>query len=90
MRCAKAFTDFVGLPHVNLEDVVAAKALDWMRIGDEFADGLHLAKAEECDAFLSFDRDFVKTANLTLLAASRCGRRNRRPLLPLADCLPRP
>jgi len=63
-QCARALTDFAGLPRVNLEDdTAAAKALDWMRQGVDFADGLHLAKAEGCDAFISFDQDFVKAAN---------------------------
>ena len=63
-QCAKALTDFAGLPRVTLEDAASvAKALGWMREGMEFADGLHLAKAEGCDAFISFDRDFAKAAN---------------------------
>jgi len=64
-QCAKALADFAGLPHVNLEDAGAvAKALGWMRQHVDFADGLHLAKAEGCDAFVSFDRNFAKAANL--------------------------
>ncbi len=60
---AKALADFAGLPRVSLEDATAvAKALDWMRQGMDFADGLHLAKAEGCDAFISFDRNFIKAA----------------------------
>ena len=63
-QCAKAISDFAGLPHIRVEDVVAAaKALNWMRKGVDFADGLHLAKAEGCDAFISFDRNFVRAAN---------------------------
>lgn len=63
-QCAKALADFAGLPRVALEDVVAtAKALDRMHKGVDFADGLHLAKAEGCDAFVSFDRNFVKAAS---------------------------
>jgi predicted nucleic-acid-binding protein len=63
-QCAKALTDFAGLPHVILEDTaVVAKALGWMRQGVDFADGLHLAKAEVCDALISFDQDFAKAAN---------------------------
>ncbi len=63
-HCAKALTDFAGLPRVNLEDATAAaKALGWMRRGVDFADGLHLATAEGCDAFINFDRDFAKAAN---------------------------
>ncbi len=46
-----------------LEDVTAAaKAVAWMRRGVDFADGLHLAKAEGCEAFISFDQDFAKAA----------------------------
>jgi predicted nucleic-acid-binding protein len=63
-QCAKGLGDFAGLSRVNLEDAGAvAKALGWMSRGLDFADGLHLAKAENCDAFVSFDRNFVKTAN---------------------------
>ncbi len=34
-----------------------------MRQGVDFADGLHLAKAEGCEAFISLNQDFAKTAN---------------------------
>src|SRR5215472_5975315 len=54
-QCAEALAAFAGLPRVNLEDVAAvAKALRWMDRHLDFADGLHLAKAEGCDAFISF------------------------------------
>lgn len=63
-QCAKALTEFAGLSRVTVEDAAAvAKALGWMRQGVDFADGLHLAKAEGCDAFISFDQDFAKAAN---------------------------
>lgn len=63
-QCAKALADFAGLPHAILEDAACvAMALDWMRRGVDFADGLHLAKAEGCEAFISFDRIFAKAAN---------------------------
>ena len=63
-QCARALSDFAGLPRVILEDAACvAKALGWMREGVDFADGLHLAKAEGCDAFVSFDRNFAKAAN---------------------------
>jgi hypothetical protein len=39
------------------------KALGWMRQGVDFADVLHLAKAEGCEPFISFDQDFAKAAN---------------------------
>jgi predicted nucleic-acid-binding protein len=63
-QCADALAGFAGLPRVTLEDAAAtAKALNWMRRGVDFADGLHLAKAEGCEAFISFDRNFAKIAN---------------------------
>jgi predicted nucleic-acid-binding protein len=59
-----ALTAIAGLPCVNLEDpALAAKALDWMRSGMDFADALHLAKATGCEAFVSFDQRFAATAN---------------------------
>jgi predicted nucleic-acid-binding protein len=63
-QCADALTGFAGLACVTLEDAAAtAKALNWMRRGVDFADGLHLAKAEGCEAFIRFDRNFAKIAN---------------------------
>ena len=59
-----ALTAFAGLPRVTLEDAaVAAKALEWMRSGLDFADALHLAKAAGYDAFVSFDQRFAAVAN---------------------------
>jgi predicted nucleic-acid-binding protein len=64
VQIASALADFAGLPNVTLEDSAAvAKALGWMRHRVDFADGLHLAKAEGCDAFISFDQDFAAAAN---------------------------
>lgn len=62
-RLATALTAFAGLPHVTLEDPPAtAKALGWMKDGVDFADALHLAKAEGCDAFVTFDGRLAKRA----------------------------
>jgi predicted nucleic-acid-binding protein len=64
LACAKALGDFAGLPRVTVQDAaVAAKALGWMEKGVDFADGLHLAKAEGCEAFVTFDREFAQVAN---------------------------
>ena len=53
-----------GLPRVTLEDpALAAKALDWTRRGMDFADALHLAKAQGCKAFMSLDQHFAAVAN---------------------------
>jgi predicted nucleic-acid-binding protein len=45
------------------ESARLAQALDWMSGGMDFADALHLAKAQGCSAFLSFDRKLVKAAS---------------------------
>jgi len=59
----KALGAFAGLPRVTLEDpALAAQALDWMGRGMDFADALHLAKASECEVFVSFDRRLATSA----------------------------
>jgi predicted nucleic-acid-binding protein len=63
VQVATALAAFAGLPHVMLEDAaLAAKALDWTIRGMDFADALHLAKAEGCEAFVSFDRRLAALA----------------------------
>lgn len=63
VRIAGSFRALAGLPTVAVEEPARlAQALDWMREGMDFADALHLAKAEGCTAFLSFDRDLAKRA----------------------------
>jgi predicted nucleic acid-binding protein len=48
---------------VTLEDAaLIATALDWMTRGMDFADALHLAKAQGFDAFVSFDRRLARAA----------------------------
>jgi predicted nucleic acid-binding protein len=59
----KALAAFAGLPRVTLEDpALAATALDWTLKGMDFADALHLAKAQGCDAFASFDQRLARAA----------------------------
>ncbi|HEY4941365.1 MAG TPA: type II toxin-antitoxin system VapC family toxin [Rhizomicrobium sp.] len=61
---AEGFATFAGLPRVTLEDFAAvAKALAWMKQGMDFADALHLSKAQDCDAFVSFDARLAKRAS---------------------------
>jgi predicted nucleic-acid-binding protein len=58
-----ALKAFVGLDNVNVEDeALIAQALSWAEQGMDFADALHLAKAGNCEAFVSFDRGLVKAA----------------------------
>jgi predicted nucleic acid-binding protein len=56
----RALRGFSGLPTVRLEHRESmAKALAWVEGGMDFADALHLARAEGCSAFLTFDRRLV-------------------------------
>ncbi|WP_454887259.1 type II toxin-antitoxin system VapC family toxin [Sphingomonas oryzagri] len=62
-RIAEGLRGLGGLPGVTVEEPLAlAQALDWMEAGMDFADALHLARAGDCDAFLSFDRKLARTA----------------------------
>jgi predicted nucleic-acid-binding protein len=63
-RLAKALRAFLGLPSVTVEEAkLAGQALDWMEGGMDFADALHLSKADGCEAFVSFDKRFARAAN---------------------------
>jgi predicted nucleic-acid-binding protein len=58
-----ALTEFAGLPTVSIEDPdLAAYALKCAVGGMDFADALHLGRAEGCEAFVTFDRDLAKSA----------------------------
>jgi predicted nucleic-acid-binding protein len=62
-RVIAALTAFAGLPRVMLEDPpVAAQALAWSHRGMDFADALHLAKVQECEALITFDQRFARLA----------------------------
>ncbi|WP_201863945.1 type II toxin-antitoxin system VapC family toxin [Microvirga soli] len=62
-QVSEALRALAGLPRVTLADpALAATALDWMAAGMDFADALHLARADGCAAFFSFDRRFAKVA----------------------------
>jgi predicted nucleic-acid-binding protein len=64
-RVIAALGAFAGLPRVTLEDpALIAKALDRTRRGIDFADALHLAKAQGCEAFVSFDQRLAAAANV--------------------------
>ena len=54
---------FLRLPNVFVENQDAAlAAFGWVEAGMEFADALHLARAVDAEAFVSFDRDLAKAA----------------------------
>jgi predicted nucleic acid-binding protein len=59
----QAFRAFVVLPGVAVEDAsLLARALDWSERGLDFADAPHLARAQGCSAFMSFDRTLARAA----------------------------
>ena len=62
---ATTLAAFAGLPTVSLENPAAvAAALDAMAAGLDFADALHWAAAAgACEAFLTFDRAFIRAAS---------------------------
>ena len=65
-RLVQGLRDFAGLPGVTLEEPqLAARALDWADQGLDFADALHLAGAQDCTVFMSFDRKLAKAAART-------------------------
>ena len=71
-RVCKALRDFGGLATVLFEDSgLVALALDRMEDGMDFADALHLGRAASCDAFLTFDQRFVRSARVMGLAKVR-------------------
>jgi predicted nucleic-acid-binding protein len=52
-----------GLPGVTIEEPAEiAQALDWMVEGMDFADALHLTRANHCDAFATFDKKLAARA----------------------------
>lgn len=54
---------FVGLPTVEMEDAYeVSEALDLYEAGLDFADALHLQSSIDCEAMVTFDRNFVKRA----------------------------
>jgi predicted nucleic-acid-binding protein len=62
-RVIAALKRVAGLPRVTLEDPArVARALEWAAAGMDFADALHLAAADGCDGFATFDRRFIKSA----------------------------
>ena len=62
-RIVSTLRAFAGLPGVTLEDPpLVARALDWADHGLDFADALHLGRAQDCTAFMSFDRQLARMA----------------------------
>jgi predicted nucleic-acid-binding protein len=61
---------FISLPTVTVENPVrVATALAWAEAGMDLADAVHLAAAEDCEAFITFDQPLVKAARIHGVAA---------------------
>ncbi|MEI9964431.1 MAG: hypothetical protein WDM92_06725 [Caulobacteraceae bacterium] len=60
---AAALANFAGLPRVTLENAeLASMALAWTEAGLDFADAIHLAAAQACESFVTFDRTLQRRA----------------------------
>jgi len=58
-----ALRAFAGLPKVSVEDLAAVvQAFDLVEKGVDFADALHLAGAEFCEVFATFDQELIRRA----------------------------
>jgi predicted nucleic-acid-binding protein len=57
----KSLRGFAGLPGVTIErPELAERAFDWTEAGLDFADAIHLAGAEGCEEFVTFDKRFAR------------------------------
>jgi predicted nucleic-acid-binding protein len=62
-RVCEALRALAGLPRVSVENpALMAEAIDLAKRGMDFADALHLASASGCEAMLTFDRKFIRSA----------------------------
>jgi predicted nucleic-acid-binding protein len=62
-RVVEALRSLAGLRTVTLEEEATVSiALLWLERGLDFADALHLARAQSCEAFVTFDRDLMARA----------------------------
>ncbi|MFZ5502867.1 MAG: type II toxin-antitoxin system VapC family toxin [Pseudomonadota bacterium] len=65
----RVFESLCGLENVQIEDRgIMLSALTAYQGGLDFADALHLARANFCNTFLSFDQRFIRRAKKSGLA----------------------
>lgn len=63
---------FAGLPTVKVQEPeVLAAALTYFASGMDFADALHVAGAAGCEAFISFDRQLARRAQILGIGSVR-------------------
>lgn len=59
-----AFRSLFGLSNVSLQDpFVIDNAIEWHSKGMDFADAIHLAKSQDSEALITFDKKFIKSAS---------------------------
>ncbi|MCG6879645.1 MAG: type II toxin-antitoxin system VapC family toxin [Deltaproteobacteria bacterium] len=59
-----AFKSLFGLSNVRLQDPVSiADAIEWHLKGMDFADAIHLAQSKDSEVFVTFDKEFIKSAS---------------------------
>jgi predicted nucleic-acid-binding protein len=62
-KITNAFQALFGLSNIQLQDpLVIADAMEWHQNGMDFADAIHLAQSKESEAFVTFDKKFIKSA----------------------------
>ena len=60
---AEVFKALFGLSNVNLVELhVIYNAIEWYQQGMDFADAVHLAKSQEGESFVTFDKNFIKSS----------------------------
>nr|CAD6427293.1 PIN domain-containing protein [Rhizobium sp. Q54] len=63
LDCLTSIRDFAGLPTVIVDEApIVAEALELSAGGMDFADALHLLKAQHCSSFATFDEKLVHYA----------------------------
>ena len=61
----RVFKALCGLQHVTIEDrAIVQSVIEAYTLGLNFADALHLARAQHCKAFVSFDKRLQKRAKV--------------------------
>lgn len=59
----EAFQSLFGLSNVYLQEpIVIYDAIKWHAQRLDFADAIHLAKSQDCELFVTFDKKFIKSA----------------------------
>jgi predicted nucleic-acid-binding protein len=59
-----AFKSLFGLANVSLQEpFVIDTAIKWHSKGMDFADAIHLAKSQDSEAFITFDKKLIKSAS---------------------------